>query len=333
MPRIKYEERNFQRKSLELIAKANEVIAEFQGMNYDLTLRQLYYQLVASDVIPNKQTEYDNLGRLISNARRAGLIDWNAIVDRTRELRRLPHWDDAADAILAIAQQFRLDLWAGQDNYVEVWFEKDALLGVFERASDRVDVPYFSCRGYASDSEVWAAANRFKRMRRMGREPIVLHFGDHDPSGIDMTRDIGDRLALFGGAADVRRLALNMDQIKQYDPPPNPAKESDSRYAQYCIDNDTESSWELDALRPNVLGALVRDAVVELVDRDQYDARIAEQADGRGLLKVTSDQWDDVESFLRKKFPRDVIAAIETGNDDIDMADLDATDDGEEDDA
>lgn len=329
MPLIKYEDRNFKARSLELIALANDVIRTFKADDYDLTLRQLYYQLVTINAIENKQTEYDNLGRLISNARRAGLVDWNAIVDRTRELRRLAHWDGASDGIAAIAQQFRLDLWSTQESYVEVWFEKDALLGVFERAADRVDVPYFSCRGYPSDSEVWSAARRLSRQANAGNEIVVLHFGDHDPSGLDMTRDIRDRIALFDGPdVDVRRLALNMDQVEEMNLPPNPAKESDGRFSAYVDRYNTTSSWELDALKPTVLARIVADAVEGIVDRDAWNDRLEEQAAERGMLAVASKQWDDVDAFLRKGYRKDVKAAIARGN--AGLYDLDDEEDAEE---
>lgn len=134
-------------------------------------------------------------------------------------------WDDPADWIRSGARQFAIDKWATQPYRLEVWIEKDALAGVFRRVCSELQVPYFSCRGYTSQSEMWEAAQRLARWEQAGQTPIVFHFGDHDPSGIDMTRDIKDRLDLFGASGachiDLRRLALNMDQVEQYSPPPN----------------------------------------------------------------------------------------------------------------
>jgi len=163
---------------------------------------------------------------------------------------------------------------------------------------------------------VWAAARRFSRMSRLGKDCVILHFGDHDPSGLDMTRDIGARIALFNGPdVDVRRLALNMNQVETYQLPENPAKESDSRYTEYCATYGTESSWELDALRPTVLGRMVRDAIDGVVDRIAWDDALHEQAQTRGLLRVVSTRFGDVEKFLRKRWPDDVAAAVNSGND------------------
>ncbi len=108
---------------------------------------------------------------------------------------------------------------------------------MFEPICEELDVPYFSCRGYTSQSEMWAAAQRLLGYiwAKQRQHVTILHFGDHDPSGIDMTRDIRERLSLFCGGEGfaVRRIALNMDQVRQYDPPPNPAKLTDTRVDAY----------------------------------------------------------------------------------------------------
>jgi hypothetical protein len=228
-----------------MVAKANEIIAEYAAQGFDLTLRQIYYQFVSRDIIPNTQKDYKNLGSIVNDARLAGLIDWESIVDRTRELRSLSHWDGPDSIIDACAGQFNVDRWKGQRYRPEVWIEKDALVGVFERACNELDVPLLSCRGYTSQSEMWGASQRMLRYKRAKQTPIVFHFGDHDPSGKDMSRDILDRLELFTrGQIKFQRLALNMEQVEQYNPPPNPAKISDSRANGYIAEFGNES-WEL----------------------------------------------------------------------------------------
>ena len=92
-----------------------------------MTLRQLYYQFVARDLIENSQRSYKRLGKVISNARMAGLIDWEAIVDRTRNLRTNPHWSSVSSVLNAAANSYRLNLWEAQQCAVEVWIEKEAL--------------------------------------------------------------------------------------------------------------------------------------------------------------------------------------------------------------
>jgi hypothetical protein len=284
MPRIKYVEKRFQDKSLRLIEIANQIIVEFTAQGFELTLRQLYYQFVARDFIPNNQKSYDNLGSLINDARLAGLVDWNAIVDRTRNMRKNSHWENPKDFLESVAPQFQLDKWEGQKYRPEVWVEKDALVGVVERVCRKLDVPYFSCRGYTSQSEVWSAAQRLLSWRDDDYTPIIIHLGDHDPSGIDMTRDVTDRLKLFcDDEIEVQRIALNRDQIRKYNPPPNPAKLTDSRCEGY-ISVHGNQSWELDALNPKIISALIEKAIESLRDDDIYEERVELENKYRAIL-------------------------------------------------
>lgn len=268
MPKIAYKNFRFQKRSMQMIEKANSIIDEYRKQGFDLTLRQLYYQFVARGILENTQKQYKVLGSLINDARLAGLIDWFSIVDRTRFLRGLSHWDNPGQIVESCASQFNVDKWSTQKYRPEVWIEKDALAGVFEGVCNALDVPLFSCRGYTSQSEMWSASQRLLRHIRAGQTPVILHFGDHDPSGKDMSRDITDRLEMFTSSElDFTRLALTMKQVRKYDPPPNPAKITDSRASAY-IRQFGNHSWELDALEPSVLAALVRKSVNALIDKD-----------------------------------------------------------------
>lgn len=294
MPKICYRQKRFSADRLEKINKANEIIADYQSQGYELTLRQLYYQFVSRDLIPNNQKEYKNLGDIINDARLAGLVDWYAIVDRTRNLRSLGHWTSPESIISACASQYRIDKWETQPYRIEAWVEKDALVGVLENVCNDLDVPFFSCRGYTSQSEMWAAAMRLKAYRNQDQKPLVLHLGDHDPSGIDMTRDIQDRLNEFSeGKIELRRLALNMPQVQQYNPPPNPAKLTDSRCEGYIREHGTES-WELDALEPSVISKLIRSEVMAVRDEAKWKAALAEETEQKSQLEKVSDQWETV---------------------------------------
>ncbi len=295
MPLIEYVPRKFSGSSQELIDQANTIFAEYQAAGYILTLRQVYYQFVSRGLLPNNMQSYKRLGSVLNDGRLAGLIDWNLMEDRTRNLVSQPSWTDPASIVRAVANQFRIDKWAKQPYRPEVWIEKDALAGVFERVCSELQVPYFSCRGYTSQSEMWSAAQRLARWERNGQTPIIFHFGDHDPSGIDMTRDIKDRLDLFGASGathiDLRRLALNMDQVEEYEPPPNPAKITDSRAEGYIAEFGAES-WELDALQPDVLAGLVRDQIMEIRVEDEWESAVEEENEHRRLLGEVSQRWD-----------------------------------------
>lgn len=298
MPLIEYTPRNFSPGSQLIINQANEIIEVYAAQGYDLTLRQLYYQFVSRDLIQNRQSEYKRLGSIINDARLAGQIDWNHITDRTRNLEDQPHWKSPSHIIEIVSDQYRIDKWASQPYRIEVWIEKDALAGVFDRVCKELDIPYFSCRGYTSQSEMWSAAQRLlKHERRANQQTIILHFGDHDPSGIDMTRDIRDRLHLFGSDVDIRRLALTRDQIDQYNPPPNPAKTTDARYARYEEEHGDES-WELDALEPEVLANLVRYEVETLREDGAWTAIAKRENTERKLLTAVSQRWKDVADLV-----------------------------------
>lgn len=298
MPHERYIDKNFSKSSKIIIAGAIQVIDEYQKQGFTLTLRQLYYQFVARGWIPNKQSEYKRIGSIINDARLAGYIDWLTIEDRTRNLIAEPHWEKPEDIIKDAARQFKIDKWATQPVRVEVWIEKDALVGVIEPVCNEFAVPFFACRGYSSQSEQWRAGKRMERYSEGGQGVYVLHLGDHDPSGIDMTRDNSDRLNMFSGNnVIVKRLALNYDQVEQYSPPPNPTKLTDSRAGQY-LELHGGNSWELDALEPRVISNLIADEITNLRDNELWDEACAIEDEKRNNLLKAAAQWDAVEDFL-----------------------------------
>lgn len=293
MTYIEYESWTPSAASTQIVAHADRIATDYAGQGYNLTLRQLFYRFVATDLLPNTQRSYKRLGDIVNRGRLAGMISWDHIEDRTRELRRLDTWSRPESIMESARDSYREDIWADQPNRIEVWVEKDALIDVIGRAADRFDVPYFSCRGYVSQSEMWAAGQRILRHLKRGQDTIILHLGDHDPSGMDMTRDIRDRLEMFAELVEVQRIALNMDQIRSYDPPPNPTKTTDSRAGDYMARYGGDS-WELDALEPSVLTALIGRHLDEIVDSVALErAREAQEANrdriGEAISKMTLD--------------------------------------------
>lgn len=310
MPKICYIDKKFGAAALEKIDVINIIIAEYAAQGFDLTLRQLYYQLVSRDYIANNLREYKNLGTLVSDARLAGHIDWDSIVDRVRSLRRLPTWDSPAQIIDSARRSYHMDRWADQEYRVEVWVEKNALIGVIDPVCTRLDVPYFACIGYNSQSEAWGAAQRILGYLAEDKKVIVLHLGDHDPSGKDMSRDIDDRFRLFleQDLADrdlserldnfaVKRIALNWDQIEQYNPPPNPTKLTDSRATGYIEEFGLEC-WELDALSPTVIAALIEAEVNQYRDMENWSHTESVENAGKRLLQKTVRNWPTVVRTL-----------------------------------
>lgn len=294
--------KNFRGSSLSIIAQANDIIEEYEAKGFTLTLRQLYYQFVARDLMANKQSEYKRLGGIINDARLAGLIDWASIEDRTRFLRQIQTYSDPAEKVRAAASGYYEDVWASQDTYVEVWIEKDALVGVIENTCNQWRVPYFPCRGYNSQSEQYEAGKRLAAQRAIGKRVQIFHLGDHDPSGLDMTSDNRDRLRMFAEDEDVllTRLALNMNQVRRYNPPPNPAKDTDSRFADYRA-NYGDDCWELDALSPEVIAELVNSAIKGVVLIPTYNAAIKRERANEDRIREVAGRWESVQEFLENQ--------------------------------
>lgn len=293
-------------KVLAKVMKAREIIEELASEGYTLTLRQLYYQFVSKGLIPNKQKEYKKLGYLLNKARLAGLIDWDSVEDRIRVMKGRAHWDNPADIIAGARDGFSMDLWVGQTYRPEVWIEKDALAGIAERVCGKWDVPMLVCRGYTSQSAMNDAGDRFKGhlASKQGAKgfyiPRIIYLGDHDPSGIQMGQDIEKRMEMFTGLGGcVSRVALTMAQVREYNPPPNPAKETDSRFGQY-VEQYGQECWELDALHPKVIAATIEKAIVRLVDKPKWNARHALQEQHRTDLELASKHWGRCVSLVRQ---------------------------------
>lgn len=278
--KITYKSFNFRKDTLSIIKAADQIISEYENQGIQLTLRSIYYQFVSRGHLENTEKNYKKLGNILNDARMAGMISWTAIEDRTRFVRQLPHWSSPKEIIESASNQYRRDKWEGQPKRVEVFIEKDALIGVIEGVCNELDVPYFSCRGYVSVSEMWRA---MRRIENRDVPTIILHLGDHDPSGIDMTRDIRDRLSEFGCNPTVERIALTMDQINEQNPPPNPAKQTDARFKNYS-DLYGDESWELDALEPSYLSNLVRQHITSHRDPQIWNAQIAREESERDIL-------------------------------------------------
>jgi hypothetical protein len=334
VPRVRYAPKKFNAEHQQLIDQAIVICTEYAEQGLSLTLRQVYYQFVARGLLPNKQAEYKRLGSVLSDARMAGVMDWDFMIDRTRNRVQLTHYSSPAEMLRRMAEGYHIDLWAGQHVRPIVFVEKDAAIGVVEGVCHTNDVPYFSCRGYTSMSELWAAAQRIREDIENGDRVLILHIGDHDPSGIDMTRDIEDRLRKFvttdwlltwgagiprparvsdikrhmrehmraeGGDIrddqqpwEVRRIALTYPQVQRYNPPPNPAKGTDSRFEQYVEATGLDESWELDALDPAVLQNLITRELDAVRDEDVWNERVAEMETQRLVLGRVAENWTQI---------------------------------------
>lgn len=274
------EPKNFRLETKILLKQILDVVTSYQQQGYRLTLRQLYYQLVVQNIFANQQKNYAKLSDLLGEARMCGLCDWNVIEDRIRVPKFPNEWEDINDAMHTIIEVYRRKRWEPQEKYVEVWVEKDALSGVLLPITDEYHVHLMVNRGYSSISAMHDASIRFRLAEQDNKECHLLYVGDLDPSGEDMVRDIKDRLVELRAHVEVEKIALNREQVDEFNLPPNPAKTTDPRSRGF-IDEHGESSWEVDAMPPASLDSLLRGKLEELLDREAYDTVIEEEEEDK----------------------------------------------------
>lgn len=292
--KIEYRKAKLSRGNKERLVTINEIIEEYKELGYTLTLRQLYYQLVSKDIIPNSDKEYDKLGVLLKEGRMSGQVDWDAIEDRLRKPSGYLQFESIKQRVETSAYNYALDRMQDQKVYIETWVEKDALSAIINRACAHYHIPTMVNRGYSSVTAMHDAFQRFHWQINNNKKCYILYVGDHDPSGLDMIRDIKDRLIEFDDDFnydwyfEILPIALTKSQIKTYNPPPNPAKITDTRASNY-IEIHGDSSWEVDALRPEVLEALIKSTIENLVDIEKINGILEKEESDKQKLRELID--------------------------------------------
>lgn len=287
-----------------MLNKVNDILEEYKSDGYVLTLRQVYYQLVSRDIIPNNTKEYAKLSGLLTKGRMAGIVDWAAIEDRGRQ-PKLPYWvNGVVDALEDTWSQYRINRQEGQDTYIELCIEKDALSSIFQRVTSEYHIRLMVNKGYSSSSAIYTTYERIVNAYNQGADKaVIVYFGDHDPSGRDMIRDVAERLKEMlsrGDNADmcnnkefeIMPIALDMTQVRKYNPPENPAKITDPRAKGY-IKEFGNKSWELDALSPKVLAKLTKDTIESLIDMDRYNSVIDKESRQKQVIYDFKESYSD----------------------------------------
>lgn len=295
----KFRDTSLNAKSMAYLKNINDIIEDYQSQGYNLTLRQLYYQLVTKNVISNHDREYKKLSRVLTEGRMAGLVDWDAIEDRLRRPQNVYTVTGVKDALKDTYRQYRLNRQSGQDTHIEVWVEKDAISSVLKRVTETYGINILVNRGYGSVTAIKDAYDRFGwRIKDYGREVVILYLGDHDPSGLDMIRDINSRISEMleidelSNSFRIVPIALTMKQIKKYNPPPNPAKITDTRSPAY-IEQYGRVSWEVDALPPEVLNNILESSILDFLDVDTYKEQVKEESRQKKDIKMFIDKYDE----------------------------------------
>ena len=270
---------SLQKKTLDLIKEAFNVLSEYNPM----TLRQVYYQLVSKQIIENKKSEYQRLDNALIVARKEGLIPYEWIEDRTRRPRDIAMWEDLSEFIEDIRYAYRKNIWSRQKNYIVVWVEKEALSEIFSKIINPYGVTLIVGRGYNSLSIKKELADRFKKI---GKPIIILYFGDFDPSGEDIYRDLIDSFSFFGTRPKIEKIALTREQVEEYNLPFDFTKKTDARATNF-IKKYGDMAVELDALPIQVLQELIKENIEKYLDAKAFNSVIAEEEKELTIL----DSW------------------------------------------
>jgi hypothetical protein len=281
MPRIAGGEN---RKTTQLIVAAVDILDAESPM----TIRQLFYRLVSRGLIPNDRKHYQLVSRVMTKARDDGRCSFDYIVDRSRPHYSPSVFQDAGRYADVVQNAYRKDYWATQPNHVEIWVEKDAIIGSIEPTTNKLGVTIRVGRGFLSTTKAYDIAVHFQTIDK----PITaFYLGDHDPSGQDIERDLYDRIQSYGsGYFDLQRLAIHKTDIALFNLPPLRIKDGDMRAAKFRRQHG-EECVELDALPPEELRRRIQDAVEDLQDHELWDRAIAVEKVELASIRDAGAMW------------------------------------------
>lgn len=252
-----------------------------------LTIRGLHYQLVGIGMT-NTMQHYKRVVEAMIQARWAGQIDFEAFSDHDRDVLGFTasaetiledEIEDGKSQVSAWMRSYSKNRWENQPFAPEVWIEKKALQGVFQKPCRNFDVALAPCKGYPSLTFLNEARARFEQTKRKGQIPIILYFGDYDPSGEDIPRSIEENFTRFGCPVEVKRIALMEEQVLAWNLPPAPAKIGDSRTANW----GGLGQVELDAVEPEKLQKLCTNAVSSYFDYELHEELLEQQKEEKAV--------------------------------------------------
>lgn len=269
---------------------------------WPLTLRQIYYRLVAAGHLENTRSKYNDLSKLIKYMRLDDRLPWEVLEDRGRRLSRKRGFTDHQEFfdkdLDFFLEGYARCLVQDQDNYVELWYEKEALARVFEEVAEPFCIRAVACKGYQSITFLDSFRRRAIEAQKQGQTPIILYFGDLDPSGVQMFEATQQTLEEEMGVSDIRyiRIALTPEQAREWELPfdPEAVKLKDTRYKNY-VAKYGEVAIELDALHPQKLEDLARGAIEKQFDMTRFhDNETIERAE---LVKLAGIK-EQIKTFV-----------------------------------
>lgn len=284
-----------------LIHETETILQEYTQQGITMTLRQLYYQLVARGVIPNNIAVYKKISCLLTDARYAGFLDWDMLDDLTRESDRMSEWSDLSSLLDSALYSYRKPRWQGQEYHVELLTEKEALYSVLKPIADKWHVYLSVNRGFGSATLAYNLSGRVQEYIERGKHVVFLYIGDHDPSGLDMIRDVRERITeilqhrqVQVNRFQLKHIALTFAQIQEFRLPENPAKKTDTRFKAYKVKYG-DVSWEVDALRPDVMTEIVETEICRYLDLSLFNAIVDEEKQEKATLREFVNRFEGGE--------------------------------------
>lgn len=257
-------------KTQKIIDAAYVVLQEIQPAS----VRAVCYKLFTLGVIPDmSKASTQKVSRALVLAREDGIIPWAWIVDETREVEQRSSWSDLGSFANTVRRAYRKDYWREQPYHVELWSEKGTVRGTLAEILDEFGIPFRVMHGFSSATVANSIAEYDARIEK----PFVaLYVGDFDPSGLHMSEvDLPGRLARYGGAIYVMRIALTVDDVTHGNLPyfESSSKISDPRHKWYIREYGALARgrcWELDAMSPVDLRERVRRQILTYIDADAW---------------------------------------------------------------
>jgi hypothetical protein len=250
-----------------LLGQVQSVLTEY-AIYLPMTCRQVFYRLVGAHGYEKSEQAYQRLIEMLNRARRARIIAMDDIRDGggQYDISALGY-DDAEHFMASLRSQaecFRLDWQQGQLAKLVLACEAEGMVPQLESIAADYGVPLISGGGFESTTKRHEIA---RAIADEDRRLEFLHIGDHDPSGahlfLALAEDVQAYLADYGGDARFTRLAVTPEQIDSLALPTAPPKASDHR----AFEGET---CQAEAIPPDVLAAIVREAIESRIDTKAY---------------------------------------------------------------
>jgi hypothetical protein len=247
-----------QKRTREKIDQINAILEEYAMQGFQMTIRQLYYQMVSRELIPFSNSEYDKLLDLIGNARNGGMIDWSHIVDRSRDSYRVPLFESVDDALQQAAQRYHVDIWEGMPLKPVIWFEKAGLSQIIGTVANSYNIEYMATRG--ENSLTWLHNSS------QDRDTVILYLGDHDGHGVQISDGMAEKVRLYSGSrVQFHRIGISLQQGEEISAPKIPLKDVRNLSFDYKKRFTCNYGYEIDAFSPEQLANLLHDEVQKFI--------------------------------------------------------------------